>query len=69
MVVKKIKENQSLRKELEGILSGAGYDVSRLIGAKKLILITWQRNGEQSITLLEQPISRIRSIITSTRAL
>ena len=31
-VVKKIKENQSLRKEVEGILSGAGYDVSRLIG-------------------------------------
>lgn len=42
-VVKKIKENQSLRKELEGILSGAGYDVSRLIGAKKLILITGHR--------------------------
>lgn len=42
-VVKKIKENQSLRKELEGILSGAGYDVSRLIGGKKLILITGHR--------------------------
>lgn len=45
-VVKKIKENQSLRKELEGILSGAGYDVSRLIGAKKLILITGHRQGK-----------------------
>lgn len=42
-VVKKIKENQSLRKELEGILSGAGYDVSRLIGGKKLVLITGHR--------------------------
>ena len=42
-VIEKIKGNQFLRKELEGVLSTAGYDVSRLSGDKKLVLITGHR--------------------------
>lgn len=42
-VVKKIKEDLSLNRELEGALAAAGYDVTRLSGGKKLVLITGHR--------------------------
>lgn len=42
-VVQKIKENQVLAQELEGILAQAGYPVSRLGNGKKLVLITGHR--------------------------
>lgn len=42
-VVKKIKEDLSLNRELEGMLAAAGYDVTRLSGGKKLVLITGHR--------------------------
>lgn len=43
MVVDKIKQNQALDAELEAVLKQAGYDVSRLTGGKKLVLITGHR--------------------------
>ena len=42
-VVNKIKEDKSLSDELKGILSTSGYDVERLSGGKKLVLITGHR--------------------------
>lgn len=39
-VVDKIKSDKALDCELVGILAKAGYDVSRLNGGKKLVLIT-----------------------------
>ena len=42
-VVDKIKNDASLNAELEGTLKSAGYDVSRLAGGKKLVLITGHR--------------------------
>ena len=42
-VVDKIKHDTSLNAELEGILKTAGYDVNRLAGGKKLVLITGHR--------------------------
>lgn len=42
-VVDKIKNDTSLNAELEGILRSAGYDVNRLQGGKKLVLITGHR--------------------------
>lgn len=42
-VVDKIKNDVSLNAELEGTLKSAGYDVSRLAGGKKLVLITGHR--------------------------
>ena len=42
-VVDKIKNDSSLNTELEGILKTAGYDVNRLAGGKKLVLITGHR--------------------------
>jgi len=42
-VVDKIKNNRTLNAELDGILANAGYDVSRLNGGKKLVLITGHR--------------------------
>ncbi len=42
-VVDKIKNDKALSSELEGVLKGAGYDVSRLAGGKKLVLITGHR--------------------------
>lgn len=42
-VVKKIKEDLSLNRELERALTVAGYDVTRLSGGKKLVLITGHR--------------------------
>ena len=43
MVVDKIKNDKSLNQELEGVLAKAGYDVNRLGGGKKLVLITGHR--------------------------
>ena len=43
MVVNKIKNNKQLDKELENILQQSGYDVNRLCGRKKLVLITGHR--------------------------
>lgn len=42
-VVDKIKNNQALDAELEVVLLKAGYDVNRLKGGKKLVLITGHR--------------------------
>ena len=43
MVVNKIKENKELDKELESALISSGYDVNRLSGDKKMVLITGHR--------------------------
>lgn len=42
-VVDKIKNDDSLSKELKGLLSKAGYDTTRLENGKKLVLITGHR--------------------------
>ncbi len=42
-VVDKIKSDAALSDELKGILSTSGYDVDRLAGGKKLVLITGHR--------------------------
>ena len=42
-VVDKIKNDNTLSEELEGVLANAGYDVNRLAGGKKLVLITGHR--------------------------
>ena len=42
-VVNKIKEDKSLNDELKTLLAQAGYDVTRLDGGKKLVLITGHR--------------------------
>lgn len=43
MVVEKIKTDKVLDSELEHILESSGYDVKRLIGGKRLVLITGHR--------------------------
>lgn len=43
MVVDKIKNDKALDNNLENILKNAGYDVNRLSGDKKLVLITGHR--------------------------
>ena len=43
LVVDKLKANESLAKEQDNILAKAGYNVSRLNGGKKLVLITGHR--------------------------
>lgn len=43
MVVDKIKNDKVLDAELENLLKQAGYDINRLIGGKKLVLITGHR--------------------------
>ena len=42
-VVNKIKEDKALNEELQQLLLQAGYDVNRLAGGKKLVLITGHR--------------------------
>ena len=42
-VVDKIKNDNSLDAELKNVLQNAGYDVNRLIGGKKIVLITGHR--------------------------
>lgn len=43
MVVDKLKTDKSLAKRQDKILATAGYDVTRLVGGKKLVLITGHR--------------------------
>ena len=43
MVVEKIKTDKALDGELEHILASSGYDVKRLTGGKRLVLITGHR--------------------------
>lgn len=43
MVVDKIKNDTVLSNELAAILANSGYDTSRLVGGKKLVLITGHR--------------------------
>ncbi len=43
MVVEKIKKDKALDTELESVLKQSGYDVNRLSGGKKLVLITGHR--------------------------
>lgn len=43
MVVEKLSSNSELAKEQERILLSAGYDITRLEGGKKLVLITGHR--------------------------
>ena len=43
MVVNKIKNDRKLNMELKGLLRSSGYDVDRLNGGKKLVLITGHR--------------------------
>lgn len=43
MVVDKIKRDKALDAELEELLKQSGYDVNRLFGGKKLVLITGHR--------------------------
>lgn len=43
MVVDKLKADETLTKEQDKILLNAGYDVSRLVNGKKLVLITGHR--------------------------
>ncbi len=43
MVVGKLKCDEHLRREQECVLAEAGYDVSRLAGGKKMVLITGHR--------------------------
>ena len=42
-VVDKIKKDEALNAELQGLLASAGYDVNRLADGKKLVLITGHR--------------------------
>ena len=42
-VVNKIKKDENLNTELQGVLATAGYDVNRLTNGKKLVLITGHR--------------------------
>ena len=42
-VVNKIKEDKLLNEELQNLLAQAGYDVTRLAGGRKLVLITGHR--------------------------
>ena len=43
LVVNKLKDDAELAKEQDAILLQAGYDVTRLVGGKKLVLITGHR--------------------------
>ena len=63
MVVDKIKSDKSLDAELENVLSRAGYDVNRLAGGKKMVLIT----GHRRENFGEGFISMCRAIQALTR--
>ena len=55
MVVDKLKSNPALAKEQDNVLADAGYDVKRLAGGKKLVLITGHRRenfGEGFISMV-----------------
>ena len=55
MVVMRLKEEKALAEEQENVLCEAGYDVSRLSGGKRLVLITGHRRenfGEGFISMV-----------------
>ena len=55
MVVKRLKEDKTLAQELNNVLADAGYDVTRLDGDKRLVLITGHRRenfGEGFINMV-----------------
>lgn len=55
MVVDRLKQDETLAKDQEKILLAAGYDVARLAGGKKLVLITGHRRenfGEGFISMV-----------------
>ena len=55
MVVDKLRNDATLSKEQEKVLADAGYDVTRLAGGKKLVLITGHRRenfGEGFISMV-----------------
>jgi len=55
MVVDKLKSNPALAKEQDKVLADSGYDVKRLAGGKKLVLITGHRRenfGEGFISMV-----------------
>ena len=55
MVVDKLKSNKALADEQINVLKTAGYDVTRLVGGKKLVLITGHRRenfGEGFISMV-----------------
>ncbi len=55
MVVEKLKSNKALADEQGNVLRAAGYDISRLDGGKKLVLITGHRRenfGEGFISMV-----------------
>ena len=55
MVVNKLKNDKTLADEQVGVLKAAGYDVTRLDGGKKLVLITGHRRenfGEGFISMV-----------------
>ena len=55
MVVDKLKKDEGLAKEQGKVLAAAGYDVTRLAGGKKLVLITGHRRenfGEGFISMV-----------------
>ena len=55
MVVEKLRNDAALAKEQEKVLADAGYDVTRLAGGKKLVLITGHRRenfGEGFISMV-----------------
>lgn len=62
MVVDKIKSDKQLGKELENLLRESGYDVNRLNGTRKLVLIT----GHRRENFGEGFISMCRAIKTLT---
>jgi UDP-N-acetylglucosamine 2-epimerase (non-hydrolysing) len=62
-VVDKIKNDGALSSELSGVLAQAGYDVSRLEGGKKLVLIT----GHRRENFGDGFISMCRAIQTLTK--
>lgn len=55
MVVEKLRDDAALAKEQDKVLADAGYDVTRLAGGKKLVLITGHRRenfGEGFISMV-----------------
>lgn len=55
MVVEKLRNDATLAKEQDKVLADAGYDVTRLAGGKKLVLITGHRRenfGEGFISMV-----------------
>ena len=52
-VVDKIKKDETLNAELQGLLATAGYDVNRLANGKKLVLITGHRRENFGVGFIQ----------------